>query len=77
MISFNFLFENINVVLLDTKMLFLMAASVADTAAVNLKCTKTLLANDLSTFSIKDKPAFINGSRSLSKDPSNCVILGI
>ena len=77
MISFNFLFENINVVLLDTKMLFLMAASVADTAAVNLKCTKTLLANDLSTFSIKDKPAFIKGSRSLSKDPSNCVILGI
>ena len=42
-----------------------MSASVTDVAAVNLNQIKTLLANGLSTFSIKGKPGFSNGSKIL------------
>ena len=40
-----------------------MAASVADGAAVNPNGIKMLLANGLSTFPIKGKPVFSNGSK--------------
>ena len=35
----------------------------ADTAAVNSRGIKTLLANELSTFFINDKPVFSNSAR--------------
>ena len=44
-------------------------------AAVNLNGIKKLLANDLITFFIKDKSLFINGVRSLPRNPSDCIIL--
>ena len=43
--------------------------SDADAAAVNPNGIKTLLANGLSTFFIKDKPAFSNDSRCLPENP--------
>ena len=52
-----------------------MTATVADSAAVNPNDIKTLLANGLSIFFIKDKPAFSNGSTSLPKNPLDCPIL--
>ena len=50
-------------------MLFLTqksVASVADSAAVNLKGTKTILAKDASTFFINGKPTFIRRLTKLS-----------
>ena len=44
----------------------MMTASVADAAAVHHIGIKTLLANGLSTFSIKGNPVFSNGPKSLS-----------
>ena len=44
-----------------------VAASVADAAAVNPNGIKTLLANGISTCSIKSKPVFSNSSKSLLK----------
>ena len=52
-----------------------IAASVADSGAVNLDGIKTLLANGFSTFFIKGKPVFSNGSRSLPKNPPDCPTL--
>ena len=49
-------------------------ASVADTAAVNPKGTKTLLANGLITVDIKGNPVFSNVPSNLPKNPE-CVIL--
>ena len=46
-----------------------MAASVADNDDVNPQCTKTLLANGISTFFINGKPAVINGLRKLRNPP--------
>ena len=43
---------------------FCLPASAADAAAVNLKEIKTVLANGLITFLIKDNPVFNNGPRS-------------
>ena len=43
--------------------------SPADAAAVNPNGFKTLLANDLSTFSIKSKPVINDGPRSLPRNP--------
>ena len=60
---------------LDPKIFYFLAASVADLAALNLNGTKTLLPNGLSTFTIKGKPDFSNGPKSLLKNPSNCIIL--
>ena len=48
-------FEIINVVIPDSKIFFSIAASVAETAAVNPNDSKTLLANGLSTFFVKGK----------------------
>ena len=59
----------------DPKLFFWLAASVADAGAVNPTGIKTLLANGLSTFSIKGKPVFRNRSRSLPRNPPNCNIL--
>ena len=58
MILFISLFEIINVVLPDPNIFSWIAASVADAAAVNPNGIKTLLANGLSTFLIKDNPVF-------------------
>ena len=51
-----------------------IAASVA-AAAVNPDDIKTLLANGISTCSIKAKPVFSNSSKSLPKNPRDCPIL--
>ena len=61
--------------MLDPKILFWMAASVANTAVNNLNCTKKLLAKSLCIFSIKGKPVFSNGSGSLPKNFPNYIIL--
>ena len=50
------------------KILFWIAASVADAAAVNPNGIKSLVANGLRIFFIKDKPAFGNGHRILPKN---------
>ena len=47
-----------------------MAASVAETTAVNSKCTKTLLANGEKSLCINGKPTDINGLRKLRNSPS-------
>ena len=50
------------------KILFWIAASVADAAAVNPNGIKSLVANGLRIFFIKGKPAFGNGHRILPKN---------
>ena len=60
MISSIFLFETINAVVSDPNIFFEIAASVAEAVAVNPKSTKTLLANDLSTFLINGKAVVID-----------------
>ena len=66
MISFTSPFS---VVIPDSKVFFWIAASVADAAAVNPIGIKTVLANGLSTFSVKGKPVFSNGPKSLPISP--------
>ena len=46
-----------------------------DAAALYLNGIKTLVANGLSTFFIKGKPAFSTGPRSLTRNPADCTIL--
>ena len=46
-----------------------MTASVTDATAVNLNGIKTLLANGLSTFTIKGNTVFSNRPKSLPKNP--------
>ena len=46
-----------------------------DAAALYLNGIKTLVANGLSTFFIKGKPAFSAGPRSLIRNPADCTIL--
>ena len=58
MILFISLFEIINVVFPDPNIFLWIAAPVADAGAVNPNGIKTLLANGLSTFLIKDNPVF-------------------
>ena len=50
-------------------------ACVGDAAAVIPNGIKTLLANGLSTFPIKDNPGFSNAPKTLPKNPPNCSIL--
>ena len=52
-----------------------MHLSAADADAVNLNGIKSLLADDLSTFFIKGKTVSSNGSKSLSKNPTDCPIV--
>ena len=56
-------------------LLLTLMVFVADAAAVNPNGIKTTLANDLTTFFIKDKPSFSNGPRILSENLSNFIIL--
>ena len=48
---------------------------VADAAPVNPSGIKTLLANGLSTFFVKGKPAFSNSPKSLPRSPLDYPIL--
>ena len=57
MLSSIFLFEIINSVMPNPKMFFWIAASIADTVAINPNIIKTLLANGVSAFFINGKPA--------------------
>ena len=61
----------------DPKIFLCIPASAADAEAVNPKGIKTLLANSLTVFFIMGNPVFINGPRSLQKDPPDCIILDI
>ena len=65
----------IKIVKPDPNILWWIAASVADVAAVNTTGVKTLLANGFTTFPIKDNPVFNNGPKSLPKNPPDCTIL--
>ena len=56
-------FKIINAFMTDPKIFFLIAASVADMAAVNLNDTKTLSPNGVITLFIYGEPAVINGLR--------------
>ena len=79
MILFNSSFENINVVIPDLIFFFFfffwIDASTSDNSKINPNGIRTLLADGLSTLSIKGKPDFSNGPRSLPKNPPNCIIL--
>ena len=75
MISFISSFEIITVVAPDPNIFLWIAASVADAAAVNPNCIKTLLVNGLRTFPIKGYHVFSNGSKIRTKNPPNCHIL--
>ena len=68
------MFEISNVVILDPKILFLIAF-IADTATVYPNGIKTLAANGLSTFFIKSKPVFSVGPRIMPKYTPDCLIL--
>ena len=50
-------FENINVVMIDPKVFFWIAAFIADAVGVNPRGTRTLLAKSLSTFLINGETA--------------------
>ena len=75
MISFISSFEVINVVVPDPNIFLWIAGSVADAAAVHPNGIKTLLANGLSKFPIKDNPVFSNDPKSLTKNTPNYPIL--
>ena len=64
------LFEIITAVVPDPKFIFLIAASVAEAAAVKPNGIKTLYANGVRAFFINGKPADINGLRKLRNPPS-------
>ena len=59
----------------DPNVFLWIALTVADAATMNSNRIKTLLARFLSTFPIKDSPVFSNGSKSLRKNPPDCLIL--
>ena len=74
MISLFSLFEIISAYTSDPKTFFLIAACVADAAAVNLNGMITILVNALSTFFINSKPVFRNGPKNVPKNPPDCLI---
>ena len=59
----------------ELNILLWIAASVADAAPINPNGIKTLLANGLSTFSIKGNAVFSMGPTSLPKNPPDWPIL--
>ena len=59
----------------DPKILFWIAASVADTDAVNPNGIKTILANGLSILLIKGEPIFSSGPKSLPENLPDSPIL--
>ena len=69
MISLISLLEIINAALLDPNIILWTAASAAANGI------KTLLASGLNAFSIKGKPVFSNGPKSIPKNSSHCPIL--
>ena len=83
MISFISSFEIVNVSRFDKsegratdpRTFLRIAESVAAAVAVNLNDIKTLLANCLSTFSIKDNPVFSNDPKSIPTNTPGCTIL--
>ena len=68
------LFEIINVVVAELKILFWISPSAADAAAVNPSGVKKFLASGLCTFFINSIPVFNNGPKLLTKNQPNCVI---
>ena len=60
---------------LDQNLFLWIVASDADTGALNSDGIKILLAEDLSSFRIKGKPAFFNGPKCLPKNHPDCSIL--
>ena len=68
-------FEVINFVITDPILFFRLAPSVANDAAINPNSIKTLLANVLSIFFIKDKLVFSNGPKNVPKNGLDCLIL--
>ena len=66
-----------NVVFLELKIFLWVPATAVGTATVNPNGIKTLLANGLSTFFIKDKLVFNNGLRTLPRSSPDCEILDI
>ena len=63
------------VVLPEPKNFLCISGSAADAAAVNPNGVKTLLANSWITFFINGKPVLSNGLRSLTKNPTDHIIL--
>ena len=74
---FNFFWNIVNVVTLDSNIFLWIATSVSDAAAVNPDGIKTLLANGLSSLFIRGNPGFSNGPKSLSKSLTVYPIYGI
>ena len=66
--------DNISVVFVPQPKIFFMYFA-AGAATINHHGIKTPLANGLITFSIKGNPVFSSGPRSLSRNPSDYVIL--
>ena len=71
--SFISSFDITSVVVPDPQIFLCIPASAADTAAVNLEGTKTLLAIGLITFFINGNPVFSNRPRSLPRNPPDSI----
>ena len=67
--------QRINVILPDQNIFLWIDAYVADAAAGNPNWMKTILADSLCTFPIKDNPVFSNGPKSLPKNHPDYSIL--
>ena len=61
----------------DPQIFFWIAASVAETAAINPNSTKILLVNGVSTFFVNGKSTPIDGARKLSNPPFSRIIFPV
>ena len=61
----------------DNKIFLCIPGSAVDAAAVNPNEIKTLLVNGLITFFINGTPVASNRTRSLQRNPADCIILDI
>ena len=68
-------FQTIDVFVSERNIFFWIPEPAADAATVNLNGIKTLLANDVSIFFINGKLGFIDGPKSLPRNPPHCIIL--
>ena len=75
MTSFIYSFKKISIVIPDPKIFLWLAASVADTAAVNPNGIKILLANVSSIFFPKGNLVFSDDPKSLPHNPPHCLIM--
>ena len=75
MILFIFSLKTIIVVISGSNIFLWVAASIADAVDVNPNGIKTLLANGLSTFFMKDNPVFSDGPKNIPKNLPNCFFL--